>query len=107
MPRVVFITPDGSRREVEADIGLSLMEVAVRNGIDAVVAECGGNMTCSTCHVFISAVHQQRLSPIGETEDSMLDFTAAGRTVNSRLSCQIEITEHLDGLEVVVADPQV
>jgi 2Fe-2S ferredoxin len=99
MPKMVFISADGKeRREVEAPLGLSVMEVAHRHGVD-IEGACEGCMACSTCHVIVEPDWFRRLTPASEDEEDMLDL-AFGLTKTSRLGCQIAITEALDGLVV-------
>ena len=107
MPIVIFRCPAGTQRKVDADIGASLMQAAVAHQVDGIVAECGGNAACGTCHVYVDAQQFGRVGPANEVEDEMLDFTAAERRPTSRLSCQIEITGALDGLVVDVPEEQV
>lgn len=99
MVRVIFVDPGGEEREVEADAGLSLMEAALQNGIDAIRADCGGACSCATCHVHVAPEWGDRLPLLSETENLMLEFVA-GRDQYSRLSCQIDVTSDLDGLTV-------
>ena len=98
MPRMTFIAPDGKRLEVEAPVGLSVLEIAHRNGIDLEGA-CEGSLACSTCHVIVDPEDYERLNEAKEDEEDMLDL-AFGLTHTSRLGCQIIITEELDGLTV-------
>ena len=98
MPKMVFIERNGARREVEAPLGLSVLEIAHRNGIDLEGA-CEGSLACSTCHVIIDAEWYELLKEASEDEEDMLDL-AFGLTRTSRLGCQIIITEELDGLTV-------
>jgi 2Fe-2S ferredoxin len=98
MPKMVFIEQNGTRREVEAPLGLSVLEIAHRNGIDLEGA-CEGSLACSTCHVIIDAEWYELLKEATEDEEDMLDL-AFGLTRTSRLGCQIIITEELDGLTV-------
>ena len=79
------------------------MEVAVNNGVDGIVAECGGACACATCHAYVDAAWLDKLPPMDDMEDSMLD-AAYKRRDTSRLTCQIEITDELDGLVIEVAD---
>jgi 2Fe-2S ferredoxin len=78
------------------------MEAAIDNGVAGIVAECGGACACATCHAYVADAWLPRLRPVEEMEDAMLD-SAEDRRPNSRLTCQIEVTEELDGLEVFVA----
>jgi 2Fe-2S ferredoxin len=105
MPKIVFIEPGGSRREISAPAGITLMEAARQNGVQGVVAQCGGACACATCHVYIDPVWLARLEPPEEMEQGMLEAAWEPR-VNSRLSCQIHITEDLDGLQATVPQQQ-
>ena len=98
MPRIVFIQRDGSRREVEAPIGLSVLEIAHRNDID-IEGACEGSLACSTCHVIVDPEWYELLKDATEDEEDMLDL-AFNLSKTSRLGCQIIITEELDGLTV-------
>ncbi len=98
MPRIVFVEPDGTRREVNAPLGHSLLHIAWDNNID-IEGACEGAMACSTCHVIVDREWFERLQEASEDEEDMLDL-AFGLTPTSRLGCQIIITEALDGLIV-------
>jgi 2Fe-2S ferredoxin len=98
MPKMTFINPDGSRREVDAPVGLSVLEIAHRHGID-IEGACEGSLACSTCHVIVDAEWFELLKEATEDEEDMLDL-AFGLTQTSRLGCQIIMTEELDGLVV-------
>jgi 2Fe-2S ferredoxin len=98
MPKMTFIQRDGSRKEVDAPIGLSVLEVAHRNDVD-IEGACEGSLACSTCHVIIEPDWYELLKDATEDEEDMLDL-AFGLTKTSRLGCQIVITEELDGLVV-------
>ncbi len=98
MPKMTFIDPDGTRHEVEAPVGLSVLEIAHRNDID-IEGACEGSLACSTCHVIIVEEDYERLSVATEDEEDMLDL-AFGLCKTSRLGCQIIMTEELDGLTV-------
>ena len=99
MPKMMFILPDGKTgKEVEAPLGLSVLEIAHRNDIDLEGA-CEGSLACSTCHVIVSADWYDQLDEPTEEEEDMLDL-AFGLTHTSRLGCQIKMTEDLDGLVV-------
>jgi len=98
MPKMIFVERDGTRKEVEAPLGLSVLEIAHRNGIDLEGA-CEGSLACSTCHVVVDAEWYDLLKDATEDEEDMLDL-AFGLTRTSRLGCQIIITEELDGLTV-------
>ncbi|MFI1210031.1 2Fe-2S iron-sulfur cluster-binding protein [Streptomyces sp. NPDC020802] len=107
MPIVIFELPDGTQRKVTADSGTVLMQAAVSNGVDGIVAECGGNASCATCHVYVDERHGERVGPPNDVEDEMLDFTAAERRPTSRLSCQVQVSDALDGLVVHIPEEQV
>lgn len=107
MPTITFITPDGERHQVDAKPGISVMQAAMANDIGGIVAECGGSAMCATCHVYVGDDHADRLDPVGEVEHEMLECTTSERTGNSRLSCQIEVSDELDGLEVYLPESQV
>ena len=98
MPTMIFIERDGRRREVDAPLGLSVLEIAHKNGID-IEGACEGSLACSTCHVIIDSEWYDLLKEASEDEEDMLDL-AFGLTATSRLGCQIIITEELDGLIV-------
>ena len=98
MPRMTFIDRDGSHHEVDAPVGLSVLEIAHANNIDLEGA-CEGSLACSTCHVVVSPEDYERLTEATEDEEDMLDL-AFGLTRTSRLGCQIIMSEELDGLTV-------
>ena len=107
MPTVIFQLPDGTERKVTAASGTVLMQAAVANGVEGIVAECGGNASCATCHVYIDPARSGPVGPPNDVEDEMLDFTAAERRPTSRLSCQIQLSDALDGLVVHVPEEQI
>ena len=98
MPKITFIERDGARREVDAPVGLSVLEVAHKHGVD-IEGACEGSLACSTCHVIVDAVWFGKLAKATEDEEDMLDL-AFGLTETSRLGCQIVISDALDGLVV-------
>ncbi|HJU19185.1 MAG TPA: ferredoxin family 2Fe-2S iron-sulfur cluster binding protein [Stellaceae bacterium] len=98
MPKMTFIERDGTRREVDAPVGLSLLEIARRHNID-IEGACEGSLACSTCHVIVDPEWYDLLKEPSEDEEDMLDL-AFNLTRTSRLGCQIIITEELDGLTV-------
>jgi ferredoxin len=100
MVKVVFVTPEGDRVEAEGAAGLPLLEVAQAAGMP-LEGTCEGQMACSTCHVVVAPDWFDRLSPASEDEEDMLDLAAAVQRT-SRLSCQIVLSDALDGLEVAV-----
>lgn len=103
MPRITFITPDGERHEVDVENGYSVMEAAINNNIDGIVAECGGACACATCHSYIDEAWIAKMPEMDDMEDSMLD-AAYERRDNSRLTCQLEMNDGWDGLVVHVAE---
>jgi len=106
MFRVTYIHPDGQTSEVEAADGANLMTVATAHGIEGIVGDCGGVMSCATCHVIVQAPWDEKLGARSENEDQMLDYTAAPREAASRLCCQIVMNAAIDGICVRIADPQ-
>lgn len=98
MVKVCFVSAEGERKETEAELGANLLEVGQAAGMP-LEGTCEGQMACSTCHVVIGADWFGKLEPASEEEEDMLDL-AAGVTARSRLSCQIDLTEALDGIEV-------
>jgi len=106
MPKVTYVTPDGSEVTLDAREGDSVMEVAVKNGVKGIVAECGGACSCATCHVYVDPEFVQVVGDVSDLEDDMLDGAEADRMENSRLSCQIKMSTELDGLKVRVAPRQ-
>ena len=107
MPKIAFIHHDGAREELDIDEGTSVMQGATAQGIEGIVAECGGNCMCATCHVYVEPSQLALLPAMSEDEDALLDGTASDREPNSRLSCQITVTEALDGLVVNLPERQV
>jgi 2Fe-2S ferredoxin len=102
MPKMTFIEKDGTPMEVDAPVGLTLLEIAHRNGID-IEGACEGSLACSTCHVIVNSAWYAELEEPSEDEEDMLDL-AFGLTKTSRLGCQIVMTEELDGLTVKLPD---
>ena len=102
MPKLTIVTRDGAERVVEGRTGLSVMEVIRDNGIDELLALCGGCCSCGTCHVHVDEAWLGRLPAMSRDEDDLLDVSDF-REANSRLSCQIRFTGELDGLKVTIA----
>jgi 2Fe-2S ferredoxin len=104
MPTIHFVslTPNGERtvQDVTARAGSTLMEAAVAAGVRGIAADCGGLATCATCHVIVAEPWAAKLPPAGGDEQGMLDFTAWPRQAGSRLSCQITLSDDLDGITV-------
>jgi len=102
MPRIHVTDQDGSQASVNAETGLTLMEVLRDEGYDGIQALCGGNCSCATCHVYIDEGWLEKLPPTEEDETDLLS-DSDHQQPGSRLSCQIEVTDALDGLEVTIA----
>ncbi len=105
MPKVIFVDHDGTRREVEAKKGTTVMEAAVQNMVPGIDADCGGACACATCHVYVAQEWMNKLKGKEDMEDSMLDF-AEDVQDNSRLSCQIILSDELDGITVTTPEAQ-
>lgn len=99
MPKITFIEHDGTVHEVDAELGATVMEVALKGGVGGIVAECGGACTCATCLVHVEPEWMARTGARNAEEEDQLDF-AFDVKPNSRLACQIKVTEELDGLVV-------
>ncbi len=105
MPKVTFIEHNGTRHELDADSGLSLMEVAVANSVPGIDADCGGACACATCHVYVDESWLGKVGDKTDMETSMLDF-AEGVQDSSRLACQITLSAELDGLIAQLPESQ-
>lgn len=105
MPKVTCINHDGTKIEFIADSGQSLMSAAMDNLVDGIVAECGGSCSCSTCHVFVDSTWIDKVGAPGAIEKELLEGKD-DKAANSRLSCQIEMTDELDGLVVRLPESQ-
>lgn len=105
MPTVTYIDADGEARVIDAPAGLSIADVAVFNAVPGIEADCGGFCACATCHVMLDDAWFGRVPPIEELEAQMLDH-AVGRQANSRLSCQLRLTDALDGIVVHTPERQ-
>ncbi|MCI5061272.1 MAG: 2Fe-2S iron-sulfur cluster-binding protein [Alphaproteobacteria bacterium] len=105
MPDITFILKDGTEKKVDAKAGLSLMEVAVKEGIEAIEGACGGGLACATCHLYVHPDFKERTMPedgeISEEEEDMLDLAFDVRD-SSRLCCQIIVGDELEGLKVAL-----
>jgi 2Fe-2S ferredoxin len=99
MPKITYIEHDGKKRTVDAPVGTTVMENAIKNGVPGIVAECGGACSCATCHVHVDEAWKEKVGPPSPMEEDMLDFAFDVRPT-SRLSCQIKVTDELDGLVV-------
>jgi len=105
MAKITFINHDGTERTLEAKSGMSVMEVAVNNSVPGIDADCGGACACATCHVYVDEAFLAKAGEQQEMEKSMLDF-AENVKPNSRLSCQIKVTDALDGLRITTPESQ-
>ena len=105
MPKITYIDSDGTSRDVEAKNGTSIMEAAVQNMIPGIDADCGGACACATCHVYVAEEWAAKLAPKDDMEESMLDF-AEDVQEHSRLSCQILMSDELDGITVTTPENQ-
>ena len=106
MPTITYIEHDGTAHQVEVEIGLSLMEGAVNNDVPGIEAQCGGGCSCATCHVYVNSTWEDKLPEQDAMERGMLDLAASDLAENSRLSCQISLTDELDGLVVTMPEFQ-
>ncbi len=102
MPKLIVVNRAGEERAVEADAGLTVMEALRDNGFDELLALCGGCCSCATCHVHVDPAFADKLPPMSEDENDLLD-SSDHRTATSRLSCQVPLTDALDGLKVTIA----
>ena len=105
MPKITFISPDGTNRTVDAENGATVMETAIKNGVPGIEAECGGACACATCHVYVEEDRRVKVGGPSPMEEDMLDFGYDVKP-NSRLSCQIKVTDALDGLVVRIPERQ-
>lgn len=101
MPTLTYISATKKTHITEAKLGLTLMEIALENDVEGIDADCGGGCACATCHIIIPAEFMKITGPADEDEDALLDFIDE-RKAGSRLSCQIEMNEELDGMTVIV-----
>jgi len=102
VPKLIVVTREGTEKELEGTSGLSVMEIIRDAGIDELLALCGGCCSCATCHVHVDPAFVNKLSPMSEDEDDLLD-SSDNRNETSRLSCQVSFTDDLDGMRVVIA----
>lgn len=105
MAKITFIQPDGASQTVDGDNGMTVMETAKKNLIPGIEAECGGACACATCHVFVDEAWLDKTGKPAQMEEDMLDFAFDVRP-NSRLCCQIKVSDSLDGLVVRVPEKQ-
>ena len=102
MPHIVFIEPNGTRRDVEAEVGETAMLVARRHGVEGILGECGGSCICATCHCYVDAESAKLLGPMTDIERDTLEFVAVRPREDSRLACQIILSDAHGGLVLQV-----
>ena len=100
MPIVIYISSSGISRKIDVPSGMSVMQAALNHRVEGILGECGGNCMCATCHVYVDVSFLSRIPPVTDNEKFMLSIAAEGPETNSRLSCQIKMTEELDGIFV-------
>jgi 2Fe-2S ferredoxin len=105
MPKITFIEHSGQQHSVEAEVGQSVMQVAMNNMVPGIIADCGGNCSCATCHVYINGDWASHVTPPAEDEKAMLECALHTRDT-SRLSCQVAVTPELDGMIVRLPESQ-
>ena len=105
MVQITYVEHDGTEHVVDSQTGVSLMQAAIDNLVPGIDADCGGECSCATCHVMVNENWLEKVGPPGEMEESMLDLNPE-RQENSRLSCQVEVSEELDGLTVTMPEFQ-
>jgi len=105
MAKITYIDPTGTARAIDAETGSTVMETAIKNDVPGIEAECGGACACATCHVYVDEAWRDKVGGPSPMEEDMLDFGYDVRP-NSRLSCQIKVTDALDGLRVSVPERQ-
>ena len=105
MVQITYVEHDGTEHVVDSQTGVSLMQAAIDNLVPGIDADCGGECSCATCHIMVNENWLEKVGPPGEMEESMLDLNPE-RQENSRLSCQVEVSEELDGLRVTMPEFQ-
>ena len=105
MPQIIFIEPDGDEKVVQAEVGVSVMQVAVQNGVKGIDADCGGSCSCATCHGYVDPAWFEKIEPADDGELGMLDFVYM-RSEGSRLTCQIEVSPDMDGMLIRLPESQ-
>lgn len=106
MSKVLYVSHEGTRHELDVAEGVSLMQAAVSNGIYDIVGDCGGSASCATCHVYVDSAFMDKVPAPNDREIAMLECVAAELKTNSRLCCQITMTPELDGIVVEIPDKQ-
>lgn len=107
MPKIIYVEHGGKEHVVDVPNGLTVMEGARDNNIPGIEADCGGACACSTCHVYVDPAWVDKLPPIEDMEEDMLDFAYEPKPGQSRLTCQIKVTDALDGLKVQMPEKQI
>lgn len=105
MTKIIYIDHEGTEREIDAKNGETVMETAIKNSIPGIDADCGGACACATCHVYVDEAFMEKVGSPEDMEQSMLDF-AENVQPNSRLCCQISVSDDLDGLRVTTPESQ-
>ena len=100
MPIVTYISSSGISRNIDVPLGMSVMQAALNHRIEGILGECGGNCMCATCHVYVDLSFASWIPAVKENEKFMLSIAVEGPETNSRLSCQIKMSEELDGITV-------
>jgi 2Fe-2S ferredoxin len=107
MPQVTFVASDGQTTQVDAPLGENVMRAALYNGVEGIIGECGGGLSCATCHCYVDPEWTDRVGPPSSVaEEELLESAGAEVKASSRLSCQIEMSDALDGLVVHLPDTQ-
>lgn len=106
MPVIVYVLPDGSRREVTVAAGTTIMTAAIENRVKGIIGDCGGTCSCATCHVYVEGGPKEKLEAVSVIEDEMLEGVVSERKPDSRLSCQITMSDELSGLVVRIPERQ-
>ncbi|MBT00799.1 MAG: (2Fe-2S)-binding protein [Oceanospirillaceae bacterium] len=106
MSKVTYIDFAGNTTELDLANGMTLMQGALMNGLDGIEGECSGSCACATCHCYVDEAYLGKLPEISENEDELLDSTVSERLPNSRLSCQIRMSDELDGIVVRLPEEQ-
>ncbi|WP_331743232.1 2Fe-2S iron-sulfur cluster-binding protein (plasmid) [Streptomyces sp. NBC_01136] len=107
MPKITYVAADQSEQTLDLPVGTTVMRGALANDVDGIIGQCGGYVQCASCHVYVGSDSLDKLDAVGTEENEMLEFTACSRTAGSRLSCQIKVTEDLDGLRVRLPEQQI
>ena len=105
MPQIIFIEPDGDEKVVQAEVGMSVMQVAVQNGVKGIDADCGGSCSCATCHGYVDPAWCEKIASADDGELGMLDFVYM-RSDGSRLTCQIKVSPDMDGMLIRLPESQ-